>query len=137
MTARVEGGCACGAARYEITGDPVVTMQCHCRACQKDTGTGHSSILVYPKAAVRFSGRLTDFERPGDSGGRVTKSFCPTCGVTLRETLTVMPDVVVIHVGSLDDPSAYTPQMVVYTKRELPWDRVDPALPKYPELPPM
>ncbi len=137
MTTRLEGGCACGAARYAIAGDPAMTMQCHCRACQKDTGTGHSSILVFPKTAVTFTGRLTDFERPGDSGGRVTKSFCPTCGTTIRETLTVLPDVVVIHVGSLDDPSAYTPQMVVYASRAHGWDRVDPGLPKFPQMPPM
>jgi hypothetical protein len=132
-----KGGCCCGAVRYEITGDPVVTMQCQCRACQKDTGTGHSSILVFPKTAARFTGRTTEFERPGDSGGRVTKSFCPTCGGTVKETLTVLPDVVVIHVGSLDDPSVYTPQMVVYTSRALSWDQIDPTLPKFPQMPPM
>lgn len=130
-------GCACGAARYEIGGEAMAAMQCHCKACQKDTGTGHSSILVYAKSAVKFTGKMTEYTRPGDSGGTVTKAFCPTCGTTLNETLTVMPDVVVIHVGSLDDPSTYVPQAVVYTKRAHAWDRVDPVLPKFPEMPPM
>ena len=137
MANKQSGGCACGAARYEISGDAMMTMQCHCRACQKDTGTGHSSILVFPKAQVTFSGKMTEYTRPGDSGGTVTKAFCPTCGVTLRETLTIMPDVVVIHVGSLDDPSTYVPQVVVYTSRAHAWDRVEAALPKFPLLPPM
>ncbi len=127
----------CGAARFEIAGDPAMTMLCHCRACQKDTGTGHSSVLVFPKQAVRFSGKLKEFERPGDSGGWVTKAFCPTCGTTIRETLTVLPDVVVIHVGSLDDPSVYQPQMAIYTSRAHAWDHVDPALPRFPQMPPM
>jgi hypothetical protein len=137
MSTQRAGGCACGAVRYEISGDVAMSLQCHCKACQKDTGTGHSSILVFPKAAVTFTGPMTEFTRPGDSGGTVTKAFCPTCGTTLRETLTVMPDVVVIHVGSLDDPSGYTPQVVVYASRAHDWDRVDPALPKFPKMPPM
>jgi hypothetical protein len=77
------------------------------------------------------------FETTGDCGGTVTKSFCPTCGTTLRETLTVMPDAVVIQVGSLDDPSSFTPQAAVYTKHAHSWDHIDPALPKFPEMPPM
>lgn len=131
------GGCCCGAVRYEAEGEPAMTMQCQCRACQQDTGTGHSCVMVFPKAAVKFTGRTTEFSRPGDTGGRVTKSFCPTCGGTVKETMTVLPDVVVLHAGSLDDPSRYTPQMVVYNKRALGWDQLDPALPRFPELPPM
>ena len=131
------GGCCCGAVRYEMRGEPLMTMQCQCLACQKDTGTGHSCVMVFPRSAAQFTGRTTEFQRPGDTGGHVTKSFCPICGGTAKEDLSVMPDVVVIHAGSLDDPSRYRPQMVVYTSRGLAWDEVDPSLPKFPKLPPM
>src|SRR5204863_376671 len=37
MAAKFTGGCACGAIRYEITAEPIVTFNCHCRDCQKTT----------------------------------------------------------------------------------------------------
>ena len=48
-----------------------------------------------------------------------------------------MPDMTTITAGSLDDPSVFKPQFVVYTSRGHAWDRVDPALPSFPKMPPM
>jgi hypothetical protein len=41
MNTSYTGGCACGAIRYEINGEPVVMLDCQCRQCQRDSGTGH------------------------------------------------------------------------------------------------
>ena len=48
MSEAYTGGCACGAIRYEISGEPMVSNDCQCRDCQRRSGTGHGSYLTFP-----------------------------------------------------------------------------------------
>ena len=50
------GGCTCGAVRYRIEAEPVRSFQCQCRDCQRDTGSGHASVMVFPRAAMQVTG---------------------------------------------------------------------------------
>ena len=52
------GGCSCGAVHYELTAEPIRGFQCQCRDCQRDTGSGHASVMVFPRAAMRVSGPM-------------------------------------------------------------------------------
>jgi hypothetical protein len=52
MPAKVTGGCACGAIRYEVTADPIVMFNCHCRDCQKATGSGYTPVFYVPANAL-------------------------------------------------------------------------------------
>jgi hypothetical protein len=54
MSQTVAGGCACGAIRYETDATPVVMLNCHCRDCQRASGSGYAAHLVVPKATVRY-----------------------------------------------------------------------------------
>src|SRR5215470_11193367 len=51
----ITGGCACGAIRYEVTGDPIVTFNCHCRDCQKTTGSGYTPVFYVPAKAFKIT----------------------------------------------------------------------------------
>src|SRR5262249_8013158 len=73
------GGCSCGAVRYEIAAEPIRTFQCQCRDCQKDTGSGHSSVMVFPRAAKRITRRPTEISRAPDNGApKVRGVLCPS-----------------------------------------------------------
>jgi hypothetical protein len=76
------GGCSCGAIRYEIAAEPIRTFQCQCRDCQRDTGSGHASVMVFPRAAIRITGRATEISRTADTGAQKLKGFCGSCGST-------------------------------------------------------
>jgi len=130
------GGCACGAIRYEISGEPLVSNDCQCRDCQRESGTGHSSHMTFPRAGVRLQGQARLWDIVGDSGNVKTRAFCPTCGSPVYMTFAAMPDVFTIRAASLDDPRRYKPQMVFYTSRGYAWDHLDPALPKFAQMPP-
>ena len=52
----LKGGCLCGNIRYELLTEPRATYACHCRFCQRDTGTAHRSGLSYLDESVIFSG---------------------------------------------------------------------------------
>lgn len=130
------GGCACDEIRYEIAGEPVAMVDCQCRDCQRKSGAGHSSYLVFPRAGVKLSGAATHWDMVADSGNVKTRAFCPKCGSPVYVTFRANPGVLAVHAASLDDPSRYKPQFVTYAARGHAWDKLDPALPKFERMPP-
>lgn len=137
MSQTYTGGCACGAIRYEISGEPIVQNHCQCRDCQHKSGTGHGSYLTFPRGGVRHSGQATLWNLAGDSGNTKTRAFCPACGSPVYMTFAAMPDIFTVHAASLDDPARFQPQLVTYAVRAHAWDQLDPALPKFDRMPPM
>lgn len=136
MPTTYRGGCHCGAIRYEIAAEPMFGGQCQCRDCQHESGGGHASFMAFPAAAVRLTGSPRFHEITADSGNRVQRGFCPTCGSPVIARSSGMPDMTTITAGSLDDPSVFKPAFVVYTSRGHAWDHIDPGLQSFPAMPP-
>jgi hypothetical protein len=126
------GGCTCGAIRYEITAEPVRSFQCQCRDCQRDTGGGHASVIVFPRAAMQITGDVVENSRTAESGAVKRKGFCGNCGSPLYNKPQNVPDMIGVYVGTLDDPSGFAPEIVMFASRGHRWDHLDPALPKVP-----
>jgi hypothetical protein len=136
MATPFTGGCMCGAVRYECSAEPVMTANCHCRDCQRATGSAYVSVLFVPRNAVQITGEVKYYDVKGDSGNILSRGFCPTCGSRLFGKPAVMPDLMGILPGSLDDPSSHRPARDIYTASAQPWDYMNPALPKFPKGPP-
>jgi hypothetical protein len=129
------GGCACGAIRYEIAAEPVGMLDCQCRDCQRESGTGHASHLTFARGDARVQGEATHWDMVGEQGTTKRRAFCPACGSPVYMTFPQMPDLIVVRAASLDDPSLYAPQMVLWTASAQPWDHVDPDLPAFDRMP--
>jgi hypothetical protein len=130
------GGCSCGAVRYECTAAPLFSLNCHCRDCQRETGSAFAPILGVPKAAFTVTrGNPQYFALRADSGHTTTRAFCAACGSPLFGLPGSAPEMVTIRVGSLEDPSEFRPSQDIYTTSAQPWDYMNPALPKVPKLP--
>src|SRR5262249_35870160 len=86
------GGCACGAIRYEISGEPVSSNHCQCRDCQSESGAGHLSHLTFMREGVAVSGEAAAWEMTADSGNKKSRHFCPTCGSPVYMTFSAMPE---------------------------------------------
>ena len=114
----------------------VYTGHCHCIDCRKTSGTGHASHMGIPADALTVTGDVKFFDAPTDSGNTVSRGFCPTCGSALYSTNSIMPEHVFVRASSLDDPELFVPQFVVYTSRAASWDKMDPSLPAFEEMPP-
>lgn len=136
MSAGFSGGCLCGAVRFTSSADPLMVGHCHCVDCRKSSGTGHCTHLMVPEPAFTVSGPVTFYERAADSGNRVSRGFCATCGSPLFSRNAGMPGLVFPRASVLDDPDRVTPQMVVYASRAPKWDHMDPALPAFAVMPP-
>jgi hypothetical protein len=132
----LSGGCACGAIRYECSVEPLASFNCHCRDCQRETGSAFASIIAVPRASVTLvQGRPKYFGLTADSGFTTSRAFCGECGSPLFGQPNRRPDMLTLRAGSLDDPSQFKPNQNIYTATAQPWDFMDPALPKFPKLP--
>lgn len=137
MPGHYTGGCSCGAIRYEKPGETVAELHCQCQHCQKRSGTGHSSYLVFAgRADLILKGEVKTWSIKGDSGKEKYHAFCPNCGTPVFVTFPDAPELIAIHTGSLDDPSQFTPQIVTYAMRAQPWDTLDSELQKFEKMPP-
>jgi hypothetical protein len=134
MNSNIRGSCLCGAVRYEIKGDPQFQCQCQCRACQRTTGTGHSDTLGFSEDAIAVLGTLNFYTATGDSGNAVTRAFCPKCGSPMLWKFAAFPGLALVMAGSLDDPSGFMPQAVLYASQGNAWDHMNPELPKFEKL---
>jgi len=132
----LEGGCLCGALRYHLDGPVEFVSQCCCTDCQKATGTGHTTIIGIHNSQLRLNGKPATYTNAGDTGGTVTRHFCGTCGGRIFTSGTLPGEYIMVQAGSLDDPSAVTPESVIYMKDAVSWDFFDPALPKFDGMSP-
>ncbi|EJN12168.1 hypothetical protein PMI42_04498 [Bradyrhizobium sp. YR681] len=130
------GGCACGAIRYSIQGEPLFSNHCQCRDCQRESGGGHGSYMTFARAGVTVTGEAKHWDMVGDSGNVKTRGFCTQCGLPVYLTFAAMPDIFTIRAASLDELARYKPQVVTYAARGHEWDRLDPSLPKFAGMPP-
>src|SRR5262245_4207893 len=103
----ITGGCACGAIRYEVTAEPIVTFNCHCRDCQKTTGGGYTPVFYVPASAFKFTkGAPKYFGTTSEMMGDNVRGFCPECGSRLFGGKSDFGQG--IAAGTLDDPSLQT-----------------------------
>jgi hypothetical protein len=138
MPAPFSGGCLCGAIRYESRAEPLFSINCHCRDCQRTTGTAYAPVLAVPRDALSISqGKPTYYTSQSDSGETVSRGFCPECGSGIFSKLSANPDIVGLKAASLDDPSWFRPAVDMYTDSAQPWDVMNPDLPKVPKMPQM
>jgi hypothetical protein len=115
------GGCLCGRVRYSTEATPAFSGVCHCRDCQRATGSAFAPVLAFPKAEVHIEGTLTTYQGTGDSGKPIWRSFCPNCGSSVCDEVALMPGVLMILAGTLDDPSLMEPTMEIYCSSAQPW----------------
>ena len=108
------GSCLCGQVQYTANTDPAIIAVCHCKNCQRQTGTAFSVIVGIPKSALSIQGKLKRFSDTGDSGQTVDRNFCPECGSPIMSNVAVMPELTFIKAGTLDDTSWLDPRMHIY-----------------------
>jgi len=113
---QLTGGCYCGDIRYQANGDAQLKLQCHCRECQYLSGGGPNFTLAMPAEGFAYTqGTPSQYTRT-DIDNAVTREFCPRCGTQLLSRVPILPHLVLLKVGTLDDPAAFEfPEMAIFT----------------------
>jgi len=106
MAAEHRGGCVCGAVRFTASGDPLRVTVCHCRFCQRRTGTGCGVEVVFRREQVAVAGEeIGRYRHVSDESGRwLDMEFCRRCGGNLGFNVEVAPDIRSLPAGAFDDP---------------------------------
>jgi hypothetical protein len=133
---KIEGGCLCGKVRYSADAEPAFVGVCHCKDCQKESGTAFNIVVAIPQPALALQGAVKAFDAHGDSGKGVRRRFCPECGSTLLSEPEALPGVAILRAGTLDDTSSLTPQMEIYCDSAQPWVALGGDRPRFPKMPP-
>jgi hypothetical protein len=132
----LEGGCLCGAVRYKFSGEPFRHVICHCRDCQRASGSAFHVGLAIPRSGFAVTrGELRTFRITGDSGRWIDRSFCPVCGSGILHTLELRgPDFLVIKAGTLDDPTMVIPTYEIFVRSKMPWVSISGETTKLDEM---
>ena len=123
------GSCLCGVITYEFNQSEALSAHhCHCRDCQKITGSGKATILLVPSNSLTVSGDLRFYTVEGSAGSHVSRGFCSECGSQLISYVDENPDLKFIKVGSIDDSSWVSISSNFWSSTANPWSPADDSV---------
>jgi hypothetical protein len=128
----LEGGCACGAVRYRLGASPLFVHCCHCRDCQRQTGSAFvlNALIETDRIALR-QGDPAPVAVPTDSGRPHRIFRCRDCRTAVWSEYGGVEKLRFVRVGTLDDPAALPPDVHIYTRSKLPWVSLPPGAPAF------
>ena len=129
------GGCTCRAIRYELHSAPIFVHCCHCRWCQRETGSAFViNAMIEADRAVLTAGTPNVVLTPSNSGKGQKISRCPTCCVALWSNYAGGRDAIrFVRVGTLDEPDRLRPDIHIFTASKQPWVVLPEGVPAVPE----
>jgi hypothetical protein len=119
----MEGHCACGEVRYRLADRPFAVHCCHCRDCQRETGSAFVlNGLIEAGMVEVLEGAPETIHTPSESGRGQKIVRCPSCHIALWSHYGGMGEnACFVRVGTLDDPGACPPQVHIFTRSKQPW----------------
>ena len=129
VSAMSEGGCSCGSIRYRLTSEPLFVHGCHCRNCQRQTGSAFAvNLLIEAHRVELMQGEPEQVDVPRDDGSTQAIFRCPACEVAVWSNYG-WPTLLFVRGGTLDDPSGVEPDAHIYTRSKLPWVALPEGVP--------
>ena len=118
-----EGGCTCRSVRYRMSGEPLFVHCCHCRWCQRETGTAFAlNAMIEADRVQLLQGEVEAIDTPSNSGKGQRISRCPHCRVALWSNYGGGGDTIrFVRVGTLDEPDLLAPDVHIFTSSKQPW----------------
>ncbi len=100
------GGCLCGAVRYEVRGEPARVTICHCRFCQRATGSAYMVEPIFRRENFSItSGTPSTFDLQSAGSGKMLRiHFCDGCGTKLYLSFDRFPESYGVYAGTFDEP---------------------------------
>jgi hypothetical protein len=126
-----EGGCLCGAVRFKAEGEPINVRICHCRNCQKSTGSPFFARALFAQSALSVHGKTARYA----SSDALDRVYCKKCGARLfawRKS----PAVAGVALAAFDDRNAFAPTEHIWVSEKMDWVKLDDGLPQYPQTVP-
>jgi hypothetical protein len=126
----ITGGCVCGGTRYVLKSRPIALIDCHCIDCRRSAGASYITWGSVPREDLVTKGE----PRKIVHANRI-RSFAACCGTHLFFEDTKDSEMIDVTIASLDDPTPFAPQKVIFLEDKLPWVTIDESLPSFPKTP--
>ena len=131
-----KGRCQCGDISYSFQRDKIISSHhCHCKDCQRATGSGKATIIFIAKKHVNLIGEPKYYESKGTSGSHVRRGFCPNCGSGVLSYTKELPHILFIKAGTLDDSSWVKVDSNFFTKSANDWNKPDESIKSFEKNP--
>ncbi len=132
----MQGGCSCRAVRYRLTSQPLVVHCCHCRWCQRDSGTAFAlNAMIEADRVEPLAAHPEIVVTPSLSGRGQKIARCPTCRIAVWSNYAGAGDRFrFVRVGTLDMPDALPPDVHIFTASKQPWVVLPSGTPAFPEF---
>ena len=132
----LEGGCGCGAVRYRLTDEPFIVHNCHCRLCQRQSGTGSAvNAFIESDRLDLLSGDVAENDFQTGSGATQTVVRCAECGTPVWSFYPRLGrKVAAVRVGTLDEPSAAAPDVAIFIADKPGWAPLPEGIPAFEQF---
>lgn len=126
-----DGGCDCRHVRYRLTDTPLFVHCCHCRWCQRESGSAFAlNAMIEADRVILLHGDVEMVATPSNSGNGQQIARCPHCRIALWSTYSGAGEAVrFVRVGTLDDPDCFPPDIHIFTASKQPWQVLSAAVP--------
>lgn len=129
------GKCGCGQVTYEMASEPMIVHCCHCKECQKQTGSAYVLNAIIEADRVSCDGKVIEHTLPTPSGKGQVITRCAECGTALFSSYLVrLGKLRYIRVGTLDDPSQCPPDVQIFTSSKQPWVPLSNKIPAFEDF---
>lgn len=130
-----DGGCTCRFVRYRMTAKPMIIHCCHCRWCQRETGSAFAlNAMIESDRVQLLQGDVEVIDTPSNSGKGQRISRCPKCHIAVWSNYAGAGDAVrFVRVGTLDEPDRFPPDIHIFTASKQPWVVLPPDTPAVAE----
>ena len=133
--AKFTGGCLCGKITYSAEADPIFMGLCHCKDCQRSSGSAFEPVIAVPDASLTVQGAPKTYTSKGDSGQAIHRIFCGDCSSNMMSRADIMQGVVMLTTGTLDNASAFNPSMQIYCDSAQHWVHLGGDIKAFPKMP--
>jgi hypothetical protein len=101
----------------------MIVHACHCRWCQRDTGTAFAHNALYEADRVEhLAGEPEIVVTPSASGKGQRIARCPKCHVAVWSNYAGAGEAIrFVRVGTLDEPDRLPPDVHIFTASKQPW----------------
>ncbi|MCR9212545.1 MAG: GFA family protein [Proteobacteria bacterium] len=122
MSDELEGGCACGEVRYRLKKAPMFVHCCHCRECQRHSGSAFVLNAILEREHLEIlSGDPVPYQVPTHSGGPHGIYHCEACQTAVWSDYGSRNVLRFVRVGTLDDPTQLPPDVHIFTRSKMSW----------------
>jgi hypothetical protein len=124
----LEGGCLCGAVRYEVSTEPKSLVRCHCKDCRRASGGPALAWIIMRADGFRY---LSGEPKAYASSPGVTRGFCGNCGTTLTYQHESSLHIIDVTTATLDTPEALAPIKEIWVEQKVAWETLNAELPHF------